>query len=232
MNGIDESISVLWGFQIFFKCRSSWCGCPEKEEEMKSLILFLSVFMVSIGSYGALPPQFSECLRENSSTNMSTEDITEIAKVSRVTYCQNQVGPVSKADIISLLHSPNVQMGISLMRTAYSLTDLKDLAGAGSYVLYVDSSKLSRDNLISLAQAGVQLVVMSGASGLYRADLLALAAAKPFVFNVNSNVLRSDLKDYVKAGVQVVIRSSQSGLSRADILDVALVNSEMVTIMP
>lgn len=198
---------------------------------MKSLILVF-LFFFSSRSFGALPPQFSECLYENTGTNVSSADIVEIAKVSKVTYCQNQVGIINKSDTINILSNPNVQVGISLMKTAYSFADLMDLASAGTYVLYVDNTEMSRDNLTSLANAGVQLVIMSSTSGLSRADLLAIAAAKSFIYNVNSAVLRADLRDYVTAGVQVVIRSSQSALSRADILDVALVNSERVTIMP
>ncbi|MGZ3771733.1 MAG: hypothetical protein ACXVCP_19325 [Bdellovibrio sp.] len=198
---------------------------------MKKLILIF-IFCLSSQSHGALPPQFSTCFYENSGSNMSATDITEIAKVSKVTYCQNQVGIINKADTINLLKNPNIQVGISLTKTAYLFSDLMDLAGSGSYLLYVDNNRLSRDNLISLAQAGVQLVIMTSSSGLSRADLMAIAAAKPFILNVDSIVSRDDLRDYVTAGVQIVIRTSQSGLSRADILDVASVNSEKVSIMP
>lgn len=199
---------------------------------MKNLILFLSFIFSSLMAKAALPPQFSECLRENSGTIMTVTDLKEISRLSRVTYCQNQVGIVGKVETMDLLKSPNIQVGISLSKTTYSQLDLMDLAASGSYVLYVDSSRLTRDNLIALAQANVQLVLMSSTAGLSKADMLILAAAKPFILNVNSPVPRADLRDYVTAGVQVVIRSSQSGLSRADILDVAQVNSEMVTIMP
>ncbi|MGZ3772921.1 MAG: hypothetical protein ACXVCY_05365 [Pseudobdellovibrionaceae bacterium] len=209
---------------------------------MKYLILILyflfgtvtSIFFMHFfkNSYGALPSHFSECLSENTGTNMTIADILEIAKISKVTYCQNQMGLANKEDTMTLLRNPNIQVGISLSRTAYLVADLLDLATAGSYLLYVDSTKLARDDLISLAQAGVQLVIMTVSSGLARDDLLAIARVKSFILNVNSAVLASDLQDYIRAGVQIVIRSSQSGLSRADIIDVALVNSEMVTVMP
>ncbi|MEK2644057.1 hypothetical protein [Bdellovibrio sp. BCCA] len=199
---------------------------------MKTLIFLLSFLFVIVSANAALPPQFSECLRENSGTVMTVTDLKAISLLSRVTYCQNQVGIVGKTETMDLLRSPNIQVGISLSKTTYSQLDLMDLASSGSYVLYVDSGRLTRDNLIALAQANVQLVVMTATSGLSKADLLAIAAAKPFILNVNSAVSRVDLRDYVTAGVQVVIRTSQSGLSRADIIDVAQVNSEMVTIMP
>lgn len=199
---------------------------------MKNGILFVLLFLCSLWSLAALPPQFSECLNTNSGTAMSVADLKEISKLSRVTYCQNQVGLVGKPETMDLLSSPNVQVGISLSKTSYSQADLLDLAGSGSYVLYVDGPRLTRDNLIALAQANVQLVVMTANSGLSKADLLALAAAKSFVLNVNSAVTATDLSDYVNAKVQVVIRTSQSGLSRADIMNVAQANSELVTVMP
>jgi len=197
---------------------------------MRFLIFILS--SLPILTLAALPPQFSECLRENSGTVMTVDDLKEISKVSRVTYCQNQVGPLGKADIMDLLSSSNIQVGISLSKTTYSVTDLLDLASSGSYVLYVDSSRLTRDNLIALANANVQLVVMTATANLSKADLLAIAAAKPFILNVNSPLSQVDLVDYVTAKIQVVIRSAQSGLSRADVLAVAGVNSELVTVMP
>lgn len=202
---------------------------------MKSLkIYFLTWFFAALplASFGALPPQFSECFYQNSGTAMSPADITEIARISRVTYCQNQVGLITKADAISMLKTPNVQVGVSLSKTTYSFADLMDMAAAGTYVLYVDGPRLSRDNLIALAGAGVQLVIVSSVSGMSKPDLLAIAAQKSFIYNVNSAVARTDLIDYLKAGIQIVIRSSQSALTRADILEVAAVNSELVTIMP
>ncbi len=75
-------------------------------------------------------------------------------------------------------------------------------------------------------------MVMTSNSGLSKADLLAIAAAKTFILNVNSSASAVDLRDYVAAKVQVVIRTSQSGLSRASIMDIAQANSEMVTVMP
>ncbi|WP_374077289.1 hypothetical protein [Bdellovibrio bacteriovorus] len=199
---------------------------------MKSGIPFILLILFSWLSFAALPPQFSECLSGNSGTAMSVADLKEISKISRVTYCQNQVGLVGKLETMDLLSSPNVQVGISLSKTTYSQADFLDLAGSGSYVLYVDGPRLTRDNLIALAQANVQLVIMTANSGLSKADLLAIAAAKSFVLNVNSAVKATDLGDYVNAKVQVVIRTSQSGLSRADIMSVAQANSEFVTVMP
>lgn len=199
---------------------------------MKFLVVLFSSLLLNATALAALPPQYSECLRENSGTNMSVADLKDIARISKVTYCQNQVGLVGKPETMELLRSPNIQVGISLGKTTYTVTDLVDLARAGTFVLYVDSSRLTRENLISIANAGAQLVVLSNSAGLTRADLMLLAAAKPFVLNVNSLLSKTDLRDYAAAGIQVVIRSSQSGLSKADILDVALGNSEMVTIMP
>ncbi|XGC81229.1 hypothetical protein ACES2L_01880 [Bdellovibrio bacteriovorus] len=199
---------------------------------MKFFILLFLSYVLNATALAALPPQYSECLRENSGTNMSVADLKDIARISKVTYCQNQVGLVGKPETLELLRSPNIQVGISLGRTTYSVTDFVDLARAGTFVLYVDSPRLTRENLISIARAGAELVVMSASAGLTRADYMAMAAAKPFVLNVNSTLLRTDLRDFAAAGIQVVIRSSQSGLSRADILEVALGNSERVTIMP
>lgn len=196
------------------------------------ILSFVLVLFVSFSVWAALPPQFSECLQQNSGSYMTAADVTEIAKVSRITYCQNQVSLIGKTDLLSMLSNPNVNMGLSVSKTSYTNQDFIDMAAAGTYVLYVDSSRLSRDNLVALLNANVQLVVMSGSSGLSRADLLILAAVKPFIYNVNSVVLKADLQDYVRAGVQVVIRTAQAGLSRQDILDVAQLNSERVSIFP
>lgn len=196
------------------------------------VLVFALVLLSSTSLWAALPPQFSECLQQNSGSNMTAADVNEIAKVSRITYCQNQVGLIGKSELVSMLANPNVNMGLSLSKTSYSNQDFIDMAAAGTFVLYVDSSRISRDNLVGLLNAGVQLVVMSGSSGLSRADLLILAAAKPFIYNVNSVILKSDLQDYVRAGVQVVIRTAQAGLSRQDILEVAQLNSERVSIFP
>lgn len=194
--------------------------------------IFVSTILFSVSVWAALPPQFSECLSQNSGTNMSATDVTEIAKVSRITYCQNQVSIIGKADLQAMLANPNVNVGISVSKTSYSNQDLLDMAGTGTYVLYVDGSRLSRDNLIGLLNAGVQVVVMSGSSGLSKLDLLAMAATKTFILNVNSAVSKTDLQDYVRVGMQIVIRTSQAGLSRQDILDVAQLNTEKVSIFP
>ncbi|KHD88978.1 MAG: hypothetical protein OM95_05805 [Bdellovibrio sp. ArHS] len=198
---------------------------------MKTLIFSLFLFVPGL-SKAALPSQFSECLRENSATNMSVQDLREIARVSQVTYCQNQVGLVGKAEIIQLLQSPNINIGISVSKTTYSATDFVDLARAGSFVLYVDGARLTVPNLIAIAQAGAQLVVMTASAGISKTDLLTLAAAKPFILNVNSPTSALDLRDYVAAGMQIVIRSAQAGLSRVDIMSVATANSALVTVMP
>ncbi|WII72239.1 hypothetical protein QJS83_17385 [Bdellovibrio sp. 22V] len=199
------------------------------------MTIFIFPFILLLfawNSLAALPPQFSECFVENSSTNLSVTDLKDIARVSKVTYCQNQVGLVGKPETLDLLRSPNIQVGISVSRTSYTATDFVDLARAGSYVLYVDGTRLPLADLITIANAGAQLVVVSASAGLSKADLLALAAAKPFILNVNSLLTRIDLRDYVTAGIQVVIRASQSGLSRADIMEAAQANANMVTLMP
>ncbi len=121
------------------------------------ILLFISIFLISSFKPGCFASAFSECLRENSGTAMSIADLKEISKVSRVTYCQNQVGLVGKLETMDLLSSPNVQVGVSVSKTSYSQADLLDMAGAGSYVLYVDSSRLGRDALIALANAGFNL---------------------------------------------------------------------------
>lgn len=192
---------------------------------------FLFALIPSI-SFAALPPQYFDCLRENSGTSMSVADLKEIAKAVRVTYCQNQVGFFGVAETKDLLSSPNIQVGISLAKTNYSQQDFLSLASAGSYVLYVDSARLNRIDLNALAAAKVQLVIVASSSGLSKLDLLQVAQAKPFILNVDVPMSRSDLLDYVNAKVQVVIRSGQSGISRADILALAQVNSELVTVLP
>lgn len=197
-----------------------------------SVVILFVLIALSVSSKAALPPHFTDCLKENSSTNLSVADLKEIAKVSPVTYCQNQVSVVGKLEIQDLLTSPNVQLGISVGKTAYSYTDFMDMARTRPYVLYVDSARLSRDNLVALSQAGVQLVIVSASAGFSKMDLMQLAAAKTFILNVNSPMSRTDLRDFVNAGVQLVIRTGQAGLSRADILEVAALNTALVSIVP
>lgn len=201
---------------------------------MKALSIFtlLTVLGFYSSSQAALPPQFAECLRENSSTNLSVADLKEIARAAPVTFCQNQVSAIGKLQVQDLLTSPNVQVGISVAKTEYSYSDFVDIARTRSYVLYVDSNRITRDNLVALSQAGVQLVIMSGSAGLTKTDLMQLAAAKPFIINVNSPLSRADLRDFVSAGVQLVIRTGQAGLSRADIIDVTSLNTALVSIVP
>ncbi|KYG67059.1 hypothetical protein AZI86_08580 [Bdellovibrio bacteriovorus] len=199
---------------------------------MKAVVISILFLFFGMWAQAALPPQFSECLSDLSSTNMSAADVKEIAKVSRVTYCQNQVSLVGKVETQDLLTNPNIQIGISVAKTAYSYTDFLDMARSGKYVLYVDGSRISRDNLISLSQAGVQLVVLASSSGLSKADLLQMASAKSFILNVNATTTQADLRDYLTAGIQLVIRTSQVGLSGAAIGEVAALNSALVTIMP
>lgn len=194
-------------------------------------ILILTQIFGSI-AFAALPPQFSECLRDNTSSAMNATDLSAIAKISKITYCQNQVGLVTKADTMTILRNPNVNMAISLSKTTYTIEDLNDIATSGSYLLYVDGSRLSLANLQTLSRAGVQLVVMSSTAGLSKGDLMTLAQERPFILNVNSPLLKADLRDYVTAGIQIVIRTNQAGLTGADILEVAQLSSDRVTVLP
>ena len=198
---------------------------------MRIFTLTISL-LVSAIAQAALPPQFSECQRTDASTSMSYADLKQISQVSRVTYCQTQVGLITKADTLDLLKG-KIDLAISLAKTNYSKEDLLDLARAGgTYLLYVDSPKLARGDLVDLANAGVQLAVMLGNAGLSQSDLIALVAAKPFILNVNSAANRDDLIALVRAGAQVVIRTSNAGLSRDDMVAIARANAGAVTITP
>lgn len=200
---------------------------------MLEKILMISFFCAyGWNAQAALPPQFSECLNSSSASNLSVADMKALAEVAKLTFCQNQVGPLGKVDLQNLLASPNIQVGVSLAKTSYSITDFLDLATAGSYVLYVDSSRLSSANLLALAQAGVQLVLMGTSSGLSKADIISLAAAKPLILNVNTFMSRADLLDYLNAGIDIVVRTSQAGLNLEDITALAQLNSGKVTILP
>ncbi|MBO9665828.1 MAG: hypothetical protein J7501_03340 [Bdellovibrio sp.] len=197
---------------------------------MKSL-LFISLIFASSVSKAALPPQFSECMKVDSSA-MSIYDVKDIAKVAKVNYCQNQMGMTNKYDTIDLLKSRNVQVAISIGKTTYTREDLLEMAKAGPYLLYVDSNRIAKEYLAELSAAGVQLAVMSGSAGLAQADLMTLAKVKPYVYNVNSAVNKEDLKALVGAGVNVVIRSNQSGLAKEDLVEVAKVNPDLLTFSP
>lgn len=202
-------------------------------EKILAISLFLIYVLIYVGSaQAALPPQFSECLNSSSASTLSVADMKALAEVTKLTFCQNQVGPLGKTDLENLLASPNIQVGVSLAKTSYSITDLLDLASVGNYVLYVDSSRLSSANLTSLAQAGVQLVFMGTASGLSKSDIISLAAVKPLILNVNTFMSRADLLDYIGAGVDIVVRTSQAGLNLEDITALAQLNSGKVTILP
>ncbi len=197
----------------------------------KTILIQLLAFM-SATSFAALPPQFSECLRENSGTTMSVYDLKDIAKVSSVTLCQNQIGLLSKYDVIELLKTSNVQAGIFLSKTPYIKEDLLEMAKAGTYVLYVDNQELDRYALIDLLKAKVLIVVSTITAGLSKEDILAIAKEGSFIINLNSNLPKEDLKQFVDAGIQVVIRTHSSGLNKESIIEVAKVNSNLVTILP
>ncbi|MFM6928043.1 MAG: hypothetical protein ACKOX6_06230 [Bdellovibrio sp.] len=182
-------------------------------------------------SFAALPPQFSDCLSAESAP-MSTYDLKAIAAVAKVNYCQNQSGLTNKPETLALLKSNNVNLGIFVSKTTYSREDLMDLAQANNYVLYVDSNRIGKDYLVGLAKAGVQIVVMSATAYLSKSDLLDLAKARPFIYNVNSQVIKEDVKDLVNAGVTVVLRAGQYGLSKEDVVEVAKLNPSLVTIAP
>lgn len=199
---------------------------------MSKLLLVSLFFIFTRNAQAALPPQFSECLNSSSASTLSVSDLKALAEVAKLTFCQNQVGLVGKTDLQNLLASPNIQVGVSLAKTSYSITDLLDFAAAGSFVLYVDSSRLTRANLSALAEAGVQLVLMGTSSGLSKSDIISLAAQKPLILNVNTFMSRADLLDYINAGIDVVVRTSQAGLNLADITALAQLNSGKVTILP
>ncbi|MEN0060473.1 MAG: hypothetical protein AAGB31_16655 [Bdellovibrio sp.] len=186
----------------------------------------------SLSGHAALPPQFSECLTGDSAA-LSSYDVHDIAKVAKVTYCQNQMGITNKTETLTMLKNKNIQIGISIAKTSYSREDLLELARAGSYALYVDSNRIAKEYLPEIAKAGAQLIIISSTSGLAATDLRTLVQqGKPFVYNVNSNATKEDLKSLVSLGVEVVIRSSQVGLSKEDIMEIARVNTDSVTILP
>lgn len=195
--------------------------------------LILSVLVAGFcsGATAALPAQFSECLKMDTAPNTSFTDLKDMAKVAKMTYCQNQVSLIGLLEVKELLKS-NVDVAISLAKTNYSLRDLLEMAQAGSYVLYIDSNKLSRLDLISLAKEGVQLVVMAASSGMAQADLVALANAKSFIYNVDAMIARSNLQDLVGLNVQIVIRTSNANISKPDIVAIAQVNNSLVTVLP
>ena len=194
-------------------------------------ILAAFCFGFSSVSLAALPAQFSECLKMDTPPNTSFTDLKDMAKVAKMTYCQNQVSLIGLLEVKELLKS-NVDVAISLAKTNYSLRDFVEMAQAGSYVLYVDSNKLSRVDLIALAKEGVQLVVMAASSGLSQADLVALANVKTFIYNVDAMIARSNLQDLVGLNVQIVIRTSNANMSKPDIVAVAQVNNSLVTVLP
>ncbi len=190
-----------------------------------------ALILLSSVSMAALPPQFADCLSTEASS-ASIYDVKEIAKVAKVNYCQNQVGLTNKFDTIDLLKTGNANVGISVAKTTYTREDLEQMAKAGSFVLYVDSNRIAKEYLGSLATSGVQMVVMSATASMSQADLLALAKIRPFVYNVNSAVIKEDIVALVQAGVTVVFRSNTSGLSREQIVEIAKVNPSLVTLSP
>ena len=205
---------------------------------MKKMIYFLTLNLALIFSgtlaLAALPPQYSECLHQDALTSLnviSVYDLKEIAKNSKVIYCENQVSPVGKSDTIDLLKS-HVDIGISLARTNYFKEDLIAMAAAGPYLLYVDNATFGRDTLTEIAKAGVELVIMSATSGLTQGDLLIMAQAKPFIYHVNSAVSKDNLKALLDAKVQLVISSSSSNISRGDLVALGTADPAAITIIP
>lgn len=198
---------------------------------MKKEAIVFALLCASSKSFAALPPHFSECMRETNSL-VSIRALKEISEVSTVTFCQNQISTVSKYEVIDLLKGSKVNLAISLARTNYLREDLLEMARSGPFLLYVDSPKISKEYLPALMRAGIDLVIMSNTAGLAQVDLLALARTKSFVYNVNSGVIASDLSALVAAGVHVVIRNNDSRLTAADIVKVAQVNNALVTVLP
>ncbi|WP_413559659.1 hypothetical protein [Bdellovibrio sp. HCB209] len=195
-------------------------------------IQIISALLLSSSvSFAALPPQFADCLGTDASA-LSVYDVKEIAKVAKVNYCQNQIGLTNKFDTLDLLKSRNVNIGISVNKTTYTREDLEEMAKVGPYVLYVDGNRIAKEYLNGLASQGVQMVVMSATAGLSKQDLVTLAKARPFVYNVNSAVVMEDVRELVQNGVTVVFRSNSSGLSREQIVEIAKVNPELVQISP
>jgi hypothetical protein len=199
---------------------------------LKVQTLFLFVSFCFSSAFAALPPQFYECMGSQGGTKMSVTDLREISKVSPLTICQNQLSLLNKYDTGDLIKNGKVSAGISVAKSSYLKEDLLDIAKSGSYVLYVDSAKLEKMALIELMRAGVQVVVMTAASGLSVPDMMEMARAKPFIVNVDSIMLKEDLRNLVSLGTQVVIRSNQANLTKDDIIYVAKVNSDLVTILP
>lgn len=193
------------------------------------ILIFTS--LISISSFAALPPQFSDCLNTEN-PQMSVYDLQAIAAVAKVNYCQNQMGLTNKYDTLALLKTTNVNLGVSVAKTTYSREDLMEMAKVSGYVLYVDGNRIAKEYLMDLSKAGVQLVVMSATANLSKADLLQIAKAHSFIYNVNSAVLKEDLKDLVNAGVTVVLRVGQYGMSKEDVVEVAKLNPSLVSIAP
>ncbi|KYG67124.1 hypothetical protein AZI86_08930 [Bdellovibrio bacteriovorus] len=196
---------------------------------------FLGAFVL-LGSLGfstraALPPQFSECLYGDSS-NASVSDLQAIAQSTPVTYCQTKTGMGDKYSVIDLLKTKNVQLGISLAKTNYQREDLIELAGVGSYLLYVDSGRLDKVYLADLLSKGVQLVVSSGDSSLSKYDLLHLAKTKSFIYHVNSIATKEELLDLAKAGVQLVLRSGKTFLPKEYIVEISKQHPGLVMLVP
>lgn len=197
-------------------------------------LCFLSLIFSGFLAQAALPPQYSECLHQDSLSSLnvvSVYDLKEIAKNSKVIYCENQVSAVGKSDTIDLLKS-HVDIGISLARTNYFKEDLIQMAAAGPYLLYVDNANIGRDSLIDIAKAGAQLVIMSATAGLTQSDLLTIAQAKPFIYHVNSAIPKDNLKALLDAKVQLVISSSSSNISRGDLVALGTGDPAAITIIP
>lgn len=193
---------------------------------------FMALALTGLSSVGvaALPPQFSECLNATTMTMLSFADLRDMAKAAKMTYCQNQATAIGATEVKELLMA-NADVGISLAKTSYSISDFLAMAQGGSYVLFVDSSKLNRMELTSLMQAGVQLVIMAASSGLSQADLMTMAGVKPFIYNVDAMTSRGFIQDLVNLKVHVVIRTG-STISKADAVAIAQTNSTLVTFLP
>lgn len=196
---------------------------------MKLLMTFL--FFLASPVLAALPPQFSECQRLDNNTSLPPADLIALSQAHSITYCQNQISLVGKAEIIQLLQA-KARVGISMARTNFTLTDFVEMAAAGSYVLFVDSPKLAVTDLQTLNTSGVQLVIQSGPSALSKADLVLLASQRPFVWEVNSTVVPTDITDLLNMGVQVVLRATSAGLSPATVSQIARANPTMIEIYP
>lgn len=193
--------------------------------------LLLSLLFVGQVAWAALPIQYDQCQPGKNPAPFPL-NFQDMAKLVKVVICQNRETAFTPDQTLELLKLKTVTMGISLEQTSFSYDNLMSFAKVQPYVLFVDSVRLFPEQLASLSEAGVQVVVFSDKTSFLTDGLKAIARKEPFTFVVNSSILQESLKELASRKVHLVIEASKSFVSKETLAELAKADPDSVTLKP